>query len=354
MGGKSSKKKSKGNKDGDKRGGNPTGGDDNLVSITNDIFIGSSKSSPAEDYIQMNFLGEGSFASVYKVKNRYTGEPRAMKIIKKSSTCSESADQEITNEINILKKMDHPNILKIFEFYSSKDSYSIVTELCYEGELFNEIVDKGPFNEKYSAYIMYQVLSAVNYCHNMNIVHRDLKPENILIESKDEITGFYHLKIIDFGTAKIYDKNKKEDKIIGSPFYIAPEVLKGEYNEKCDVWSAGVLLYAMLYGKFPFMEDNEGDDLKSITFKELWELSGKVCGYLYEHGIKRGDTVAIYVATEEKDKLIDETKKHLAIINEKFTEKLNSVANSFTEKVEALLKKMGLNADETITDRNFI
>ena len=277
MGGKSSKKKSKGKKDVDKSA-EGAGGDDNLVSITNDIFIGSSKSSPAEDYIQMNFLGEGSFASVYKVKNRYTGEPRAMKVIKKSQNCSDSTDQEIINEINILKKMDHPNILKIFEFYSNKDTYSIVTELCYEGELFNEIVDKGPFAEKYSAYIMYQVLSAVNYCHNMNIIHRDLKPENILI-FKREKNGYPLLKVCDFGTSKMFDKGAVQKKLVGSSYYIAPEVLKKSYNEKCDVWSCGVILYILLSGRPPF--NGEGDkeimnnvlqgkfDLKSSPFDTI-------------------------------------------------------------------------------------
>ena len=104
-----------------------------------------------------------------------------MKIINKNPSCSIEDDKEIFNEINILRTMDHPNILKIFEFYSNKESYSIVTELCSGGELFQEIIDKGPFNEKYCSYVMYQIFSAINYCHKMHILHRDLKPENILI-----------------------------------------------------------------------------------------------------------------------------------------------------------------------------
>ena len=118
-----------------------------------------------------------------------------MKIINKSSTCSEADDKEIFNEINILRTLDHPNILKIFEFYSNKESYSIVTELCSGGELFNEIIDKGPFDEPYSAYVMFQILSAINYCHNMKIIHRDLKPENILIVDRDK-NDFKFLKSI--------------------------------------------------------------------------------------------------------------------------------------------------------------
>ena len=130
------------------------------INLTNDIIVSQSKADPGLDYKKLNFLGEGSFAAVYRVQNRITDAVRAMKVINKSSTCSEEDDKEILNEINILRTMDHPNILKIFEFYSNRESYSIVTELCSGGELFQEIVDKGPFDESYSAYVMYQIFSA--------------------------------------------------------------------------------------------------------------------------------------------------------------------------------------------------
>ena len=144
------------------------------INLTNEVIVSHSKQNPSVDYKKLNFLGEGSFAAVYRVQNRITDSIRAMKIINKSASCSEADDREIFNEINILRTLDHPNILKIFEFYSNKESYSIVTEICSGGELFQEIVDKGPFNESYSAYVMFQILSAINYCHNMKIVHRDL------------------------------------------------------------------------------------------------------------------------------------------------------------------------------------
>lgn len=103
------------------------------INLTNDIIVSHSKADPGLDYKKLNFLGEGSFAAVYKVQNRITDSIRAMKIINKSATCSEEDDKEIFNEINILRTLDHPNILKIFEFYSNKESYSLVTELCSGG-----------------------------------------------------------------------------------------------------------------------------------------------------------------------------------------------------------------------------
>jgi calcium-dependent protein kinase len=234
------------------------------INLTNEIIVSKSKSDPGQDYKRLNFLGEGSFAAVYRVQNRITDSIRAMKIINKSSTCSEEDDKEIINEINILRTLDHPNILKIFEFYSNKESYSIVTELCSGGELFQEIVDKGPFSESYSAYVMFQILSAINYCHNMKIIHRDLKPENILITERDK-NNYPFIKICDFGTSKMFEKGAIQKKLVGSSYYIAPEVLKKRYDEKCDVWSCGVILYILLSARPPFSGDSDKEIMENVA-----------------------------------------------------------------------------------------
>ena len=234
------------------------------INLTNNLIIGQSKSDPGIDYKKKNFLGEGAFASVYLVQNRITDSIRAMKIINKSAECTEQEEQEIINEINILRAMDHPNILKIFEFYSNKESYSIITEYCSGGELFNEITETGPFDEKYAAYVMYQIFSAINYCHKMNIIHRDLKPENILIVDRNR-NGYPRVKICDFGTSLMVEKGRVQKKIVGSSYYIAPEVLKNKYNEKCDIWSCGVILYILLSGKPPFNGDDDNEVMANVT-----------------------------------------------------------------------------------------
>ena len=243
---------------------NPNSFDENVViNLTNNVIVGQSKSDPSLDYKKKNFLGEGSFASVYLVQNRITESIRAMKVIKKSSTTSEEDEKEIINEINILKIMDHPNILKIFEFYSSKESYSIITEYCSGGELFQEITENGPFNERYSAYVMYQILSSINYCHNMNIIHRDLKPENILIVDRNK-NNFPRIKVCDFGTSKMVEKGAVQKKLVGSSYYIAPEVIKKNYDEKCDIWSCGVILYILLSGRPPFGGEDDRDIMENV------------------------------------------------------------------------------------------
>ncbi len=234
------------------------------VNLTNELLVGKSKVDPEEDYKKLNFLGEGSFASVFKVQNKFTDTICAMKVIKKNFTNTIEDEKEILNEINILRTMDHPGVLKIFEFYSNKESYSIVTELCPGGELFQQIIDKGPFNEEYAAFIMYQLFSAVNYCHKMNIIHRDLKPENILIVEKNQ-NGFPMVKICDFGTSKIFEKGAVQRKLVGSSYYIAPEVLKKHYNEKCDIWSCGVIMYILLSARPPFGGEDDNDIMQKVS-----------------------------------------------------------------------------------------
>lgn len=227
------------------------------ITIGNSNFISLSTGLPLDNYVSDKKLGEGSYGQVFRVKHKDIGIYRAMKKISAGNNKDEEKMKEITNEIELMKTMDHPNIAKIFEFYSTKEGFFLITEYCSGGELFDKILKVKKFDEAQTAYIMYQVLSAVFYCHNINIIHRDLKPENILIESEEK-DNFMNVKVIDFGTAKIFDKNKSENKVIGSAYYIAPEVLNGKYNEKCDVWSCGVIMYILLCGRPPFGgEDDE-------------------------------------------------------------------------------------------------
>lgn len=135
----------------------------------------------------------------------------------------------IVNEISIIKELDHPNILKVFEAYESAESLYIVTEIITGGELFDEISKRQNFTEADAAIIIRQILEAVAYCHGNNIVHKDLKPENVMLQGKQNVE---YVKVIDFGTAQKFDSNKKMNKVIGTPYYVAPEVLEGNYDEK--------------------------------------------------------------------------------------------------------------------------
>ena len=227
------------------------------------------------NYELCNYIGKGGFGRVYKVRHKLSNQYRAMKIIQCKSS-SENHSETINKEINILKSLDHPNILKVYEFYLSEKYVYIINELCTGGELFDKIVDVKHFSESVACNIMRQLLSAMAYCHEKGIIHRDLKPENILIESSEEKDKeFFHIKIIDFGTCEILKKKKLTEQI-GTSFYIAPEVIKNSYNEKCDLWSCGVILYILLCGSPPFYGKNEKEIFRKIldgnfTFRQkIW------------------------------------------------------------------------------------
>ena len=233
-----------------------------LVTLDSKVFVGKGSTDPNQIYIRKKILGRGSFGIVYLVKQKELSRYFAMKVIKKISRNKEE-EENLMNEIEILRKLDHPNILKITDFYPLKNEYNIITEYCQEGELFDEIKAHAPFNEPLAAWYMRQILSAVSYCHNMNVIHRDLKPENILIVKRVK-SGFHPIKIIDFGTAKVFEKEKSEHLLIGSAYYIAPEVLSRNYSELCDLWSCGVIMYILLTGRPPFNGINEEEIMKKI------------------------------------------------------------------------------------------
>ena len=232
------------------------------VSIDCNVFISRGALNPDDIYIKEKILGKGSYGVVYLVKHKQLHRYFAMKIIPKKHK-SKVDEDTLMNEINILKKLDHPNILKITDFYSLKNEYNIITEYCQEGELFNEIRAYAPFSEPLAGYYMKQILTAVCYCHGMNVIHRDLKPENILIVRRAK-NGCHPIKIIDFGTAKVFSKGKNENLLIGSSYYIAPEVLSRNYTEKCDLWSCGVIMYILLTGRPPFGGNNDEEIIARI------------------------------------------------------------------------------------------
>ena len=221
---------------------------ENMIKITTEPV--------ANYYSIVKDLGHGSYGQVKKVKHKELNEIRAMKITNKKSESSKY-------EIEILKKISHPNITKIFEIFSDSKKYYIIMEFLEGGELFEAITNIGSFTEASASKVMKQILSAVYYLHSNHIVHRDLKPENIMLTQKPK-NGNYQIKLIDFGTAKIFRPGKKMNKFIGTSYYIAPEVLKERYDEKCDVWSCGVILFILLCGYPPFNGNTNVDIFHAI------------------------------------------------------------------------------------------
>ena len=253
-------------------------GKDDNINFNKETFILKSSDTMAKKYLKIKEISNGTYSKVYIVQN---------KTDLKSYCCKEILKTKVTdlakfkNEINILSKMDHPNIIRLYEIFEDDRYISLIMELCKGGELFkkiNELAEKDEaFTEKEAVKIFKQLISAVSYCHSQGICHRDLKPENILFLNKNPDSP---IKIIDFGLSKIFGEikpimkgNKVEKNIlslrVGTAYYMSPEVLQGNYDNKCDIWACGVILYIMLCGYPPFDGDTENDILKAISKKKF-------------------------------------------------------------------------------------
>ena len=215
-----------------------------------------------DEYDLKEKLGEGAYGCVYKVIQRKTNYLRAVKAIKKKMVDK----NEFMNEIEVLKTVDHPNIIKLFDCYYDRTFYYMVEEYCSGGDLFDYIQREKCFTEKKAKIIFKQLLSAVNHLHKKNIVHRDLKPENIVFVKTKNNDVF--IKIIDFG-ASITFKGRNLSQELGTIYYIAPEVFMNNYNEKADIWSCGIILYTMLCGHPPFCGNDENTIKAKILHSKL-------------------------------------------------------------------------------------
>ncbi|CAG9324608.1 unnamed protein product [Blepharisma stoltei] len=225
--------------------------------------------------LQSNPIGSGMYGEIRLCEHLRTGDVRAVKIITKAGLPqSVIENRSVLNEVNIMKTLDHPNILRIFEYFEDKSNYYLVMEYCKGGDLFDKVVSLTKFTEKQAARIMEQIFSGLQYLHNNGVTHRDMKPENIVImdtNSDEEL----NIKIIDFDTATFFTVNGQIQGYFGTPCYMAPEVFKGKYNEKCDLWSCGVILYILLSGSAPFNGNDDDTIMKEIKLGR-YEMSGEI------------------------------------------------------------------------------
>jgi calcium-dependent protein kinase len=218
------------------------------------------------DYLLQEVIGQGGFAIVHKCLHLPTNQTRAVKIIHKAGLTLEQIDlRHRLNEIKVLKSLDHPNILRCFELFEDSSRFYIVTEYCGGGELFSKLGAQKKISEAPASKVMMQILSSLAYCHSKRIVHRDLKPENILLEDDD-----FNLKVGDFGSSAFLDVYNKTSGGFGSAYYMAPEVLSGQFTESCDIWSAGIILFIMLTGRPPYPGKTEQEiihNIKKVPFE---------------------------------------------------------------------------------------
>ena len=221
-------------------------------------FVGKVEGKLEDKYKIIKEIGTGGFSRCLLVKNKTTGIEYACKELPKKKL---SDYEGLMREVNLMIKLDHPNIIKLYEVYENDKNIYLIMELCTGGELFDRIVENTEngvqFTEKQAANIFKQMMSAINYCHKNGIVHRDLKPENLLYLNKDKNSP---IKVIDFGMSKRFDSKHFMSEKVGTAYYISPEVLNGKYDEKCDIWSAGVILYIIICG-YPCFNGDDDDEI---------------------------------------------------------------------------------------------
>ncbi|MCQ2818974.1 MAG: serine/threonine-protein kinase [archaeon] len=220
------------------------------------------KKSIIGDYFLLETIGTGSFSKVKMAVNKKTNSIVAIKILDKKKMDKYDIIR-IKREMKLLTSVNHPNIIEVNEIMETASNYYIVMEFCSKGELFHYICKKKKLNEEEASFFFYQIINGVDYLHKNNISHRDLKPENLLIQSNKM------MKIIDFGLSNYFKQNELLKTACGSPCYAPPEMISNRiYNAKAvDIWSIGVILFAMLCGKLPF-EDKNNETLFKKILKE--------------------------------------------------------------------------------------
>ena len=270
-------------------------------------------------YVLGEKLGEGAFAKVRLATQIHIKEKCAVKILEKRLLESSRDIQRLKKEIKILKKLRHKNIIQLYDIMESKRNLYFVMEYCKGGELFDYIVKKKRLKEPEACSFFQQIINGVEYLHNQGIIHRDLKPENLLLDDNN------HIKISDFGLSTFYSKNNYLQTACGTPSYAPPEMLEGhEYNgEATDVWSCGIILYAMLCGTLPFSESQEAIIVKKIKTHDY--------------------SIPNYLSCEAKDLL-----NHILIINPKERISINQIKkHAWFNLVKPHLMK-GINFEEDI------
>ncbi|CAO2826745.1 unnamed protein product [Amaranthus hypochondriacus] len=208
-----------------------------------------------DKYIIGRELGRGEFGVTYLCTDRETKDRLAVKSISKRKLRTAIDVEDVRREVAIMSTLPvHSNIVRLKAVYEDNEAVHLVMELCEGGELFDRIVARGHYSERAAATVAKTVAEVVKMCHDNGVMHRDLKPENFLFANKKENSA---LKAIDFGLSVFFRPGERFTEIVGSPYYMAPEVLRRNYGPEVDVWSAGVILYILLCGVPPFWAETE-------------------------------------------------------------------------------------------------
>ena len=218
-------------------------------------------------------INRNEMAINYKIKSKNNkNKYKTLKIIKKCNINKSSDEKKILSEIEILTKLKHENIIQVEECFFDENNYYVISEFCKFGSLDDYINKNKTFTENQTKYIILQLLKAIQYLNSKNFVHTDIKPENILIEKimKKRDEELCDIKLLEFGCSSSLKNNPSNDiPIRNLPYYVSPEIINRKYNAKCDIWSIGIIMYEMLYGKKPFIGNNYNEVINNIKTQKI-------------------------------------------------------------------------------------
>ncbi|KAG5556913.1 hypothetical protein RHGRI_007225 [Rhododendron griersonianum] len=237
------------------------------VGLRTDAVLQRKTGNLKEFYSLGKKLGQGQFGMTFLCVEKATGKEYACKSIAKRKLLSKEDVEDVRKEIQIMHHLaGHPNVISIKGAYEDAVAVHVVMELCAGGELFDRIIQRGHYTERKAAELTRTIVGVVEACHSLGVMHRDLKPENFLFVDQKEDSL---LKTIDFGLSVFFKPGEKFNDVVGSPYYVAPEVLRKRYGPEADVWSAGVIVYILLSGVPPFWAETEQGIFEQVLHGDL-------------------------------------------------------------------------------------
>ncbi|CAN4114470.1 unnamed protein product [Withania somnifera] len=290
-------------------------------------------------------LGQGQFGTTFLCTEKATGKRYACKSIAKRKLLTDDDVEDVRREVQIMHHLaGHPNVISIKGAYEDAVAVHVVMEYCAGGELFDRIIQRGHYTERKAAELTRTIVGVVEACHSLGVMHRDLKPENFLfVDQKEESL----LKTIDFGLSIFFKPGDKFTDVVGSPYYVAPEVLRKRYGPEADVWSTGVIIYILLSGVPPFWAENEQGIFEQVLHGDLDFTSGPMAKYfrrckrLDEENARHPWVQVDGVAPDKPlDSAVLSRMKQFSAMNKLKKMALRVIAESLSEEEIAGLKEM--------------